>query len=118
MIHPYIYVGLPNKAFHSKGSLRSPVIHKEAWDYIHKVCTFYNITLRDLKSDNRYKNFTRARHMISYLLTNHTELTLEEIGGLLNKNHSTIVYAKSKIRDYLDIGDKSIINEINQILQL
>lgn len=54
------------------------------------VSKHYGIEVDDIKSTKRSENIAGARHVAIYLLKNMTSLTLREIGGVFNRNHSTV----------------------------
>ena len=54
------------------------------------VSKHYGVEVEDLKSTKRSENIAGARHVAIYLLKELTTLTLREIGGVFNRNHSTV----------------------------
>ncbi|HBE14376.1 MAG TPA: chromosomal replication initiator protein DnaA, partial [Clostridiales bacterium] len=53
----------------------------------------YNISVEDIKSAKQIKEITFARQVAMLLLRRVTELSLDEIGKLNGKHHSTVMYA-------------------------
>lgn len=77
----------------SKGKLDLDTIAKT-------VCKDYNVSLLDIKSRSRSKNISLARQVAMFLMKDLTGASLQEIGAFLNrKDHSTVLYAVSRIKD-------------------
>ena len=68
---------------------------------IEKVLYCTNITEEELMSKCRKLEIVRARQLVSYFLYNLAEMGVTKIGDRLKKHHSTVLYAKSKIQDYM-----------------
>ena len=66
---------------------------------IEKTATFYDLSPEDILGKGKTKNIAAARQMATYLMRKLTTLTLEEIGGVLNRDHSTILHSIRKIED-------------------
>lgn len=79
-------------------------------DIIRAVCEFYNIKKSELIGNSRVKKVSRARSAAAYMARNHTSMTLKNIGEMLDRKHSTIIYL---IKSVLD--DKAFLSEINKI---
>lgn len=63
------------------------------WDVIRNViCESFAVTMDDLRSKIRKERFVRARKAVAYYAHQYAGLTTEEIGILLNVNHSSITY--------------------------
>jgi len=55
------------------------------------------ICIDDLKGDRKFAAIVEARQLAMFFLMTYSPLTLEAIGGLFNKDHSTVHWAKSVI---------------------
>jgi chromosomal replication initiator protein len=62
------------------------------------VCKYFRITPDELKSKSRKKIFTYPRSIVIYLCRKYTDKSLKYIGGLLNRNHTTVLYDDEKIK--------------------
>lgn len=83
------------------------------------ICSYFNITNRDLKSQKRYKSLSLARQLLIYLLKQYTLLNLQDIGSLLGgRNHSTIIYSYDKISRLINSSDniKTILKDVEKLL--
>ena len=74
------------------------------------VCEFYNIKKSELIGSSRVKKISRARSAAAYIARNHTSMTLKNIGEMLDRKHSTIMYL---IKSVLD--DQSFLSELNRL---
>jgi len=50
-----------------------------------------------MKSKKRTDNIAKARHVAIYLIKQHTELTLKEIGGIFGRDHATVMASIDKV---------------------
>lgn len=57
------------------------------------VCRYYNVECYVLQGNSRTQNIGQARKIAAYLLYRHGKLSIPEIGELLHRDHSTILYA-------------------------
>lgn len=56
------------------------------------IKTVYRYSLEDLASRKKTMHLAEARQMLIYFLYKECDLTLMDIGRLLNRGHSTILY--------------------------
>ena len=61
---------------------------------INDVCSLYGVTREELVSPSRLQSLFFARVMTGYFLARYSQLTLSDIGKIMNRNHSTISYYK------------------------
>lgn len=83
------------------------------------VCTYFNITNRDLKSPKRYKSLSTARQLLIYFLKQYTMMNLQDIGALLGgRNHSTIIYSYDKISTLIHTNEdiKTMLKSVEKLL--
>ena len=66
---------------------------------VEKTAAFYSLNPEDILGKGKTKNIAAARQMATYLMRKLTTLTLEEIGAVLNRDHSTILHSIRKIED-------------------
>ncbi len=58
---------------------------------IRLVCESYGLEQRQLCSRSRRRECVLGRNTAYYLARKHTELSLEEIGEMFNRRHSTVI---------------------------
>ena len=79
------------------------------------VAEHYNISINDIYSKNKSRNFAYPRQIVMYLARNLTSLSLTEIGELLGKkDHSTIIHGINKITE--DIKNTPSVAETIDVL--
>jgi chromosomal replication initiator protein len=64
---------------------------------ISQVCKYYNVDESTLRGTLKTKGITEARQMAVYLIRQLTNLSLPDIGNVLNRDHSTILYSIRKV---------------------
>ncbi|MBP5165873.1 MAG: chromosomal replication initiator protein DnaA [Oscillospiraceae bacterium] len=69
-------------------------------DYIvEKISSYFELTPEELSGKSKVKNTAQARQIAMYLMRKLTNMTLEEIGAVLNKDHSTVLHSIKKVED-------------------
>jgi chromosomal replication initiation ATPase DnaA len=81
------------------------------------VCQSYEVTLEQLQQANRSAKLVEARKAMSYVLRYFKMLTLQEIGKVLKKDHTSIIYLISSYEAAIQVDDKKR-DKINHILSL
>jgi chromosomal replication initiation ATPase DnaA len=69
------------------------------------VCDQFGISMRQIKSSRRKNYIVIPRMLTMYLLREKTMLTLEEVGDIFNRHHSTVIAAVSSSRNMLETDD-------------
>ena len=83
-----------------------PMAVKKSVDWvIDSVCTYFGITILEMRSKSRVKKYVEARRMIAYLLySNKYKLTFKEIGILLGyRNHATIISLVRSAQGFIEV---------------
>ncbi len=57
----------------------------------------YNVSKEEIKGKNRVKNVTWARQVFIYLIREITELSFPDIGEIIDKDHSTVIYSNNQV---------------------
>lgn len=70
-------------------------------DIINDVADIYGITVDNILSRRRIRRYVDARAVICYLLCVIRGFSTTEVGEILNRNHSSIVYFNKKTKDWL-----------------
>ena len=71
-------------------------------DYIiTKIADYFNISPEDILGKSKIKNIANARQIAVYLIRKLTGLTLEDIGKVFDRDHSTILHSIRKVEDSL-----------------
>jgi len=82
------------------------------------VCSHFKTNILALKLHSRKNPLPLARQTAFYFIRKHTDLSLSEIGRILNKNHTSVIYANKVINNILSLNLKSEANLINFIFEL
>lgn len=68
---------------------------------IDDVAKEFNISRVDIFSNKRDKDFIFPRHVAMYLLKDRLGLSLNQIGKIFSKDHTTVIYAVEKVKKKL-----------------
>ncbi len=66
------------------------------------VCKYFKISIEDLNSKKKNNSIAWPRQVSMYLATELTSLSLPEIGREFNRDHSTVIHAKEKVKEEID----------------
>lgn len=79
-----------------------PIIKITPQQIINLVCDNFQITKEQLISKSRKRTFTDPRKITTKLILKYLpELSLKEVGGLVNQHYSTIIYNRDNIDSIL-----------------
>ena len=81
---------------------------------VDKTADYYNIEPDQIFGKGKTKNVAAARQMSIYLMRKLTGLTLEEIGSVLNRDHSTILHSIRKVEESVNT-DPSVSDTVRDI---
>jgi len=70
------------------------------------VCCSFNISLEDLRSSKRRKEFTAARKIGMFLCRRYTTESLESIGRSFQRSHSSVLYAINDLAKGMEKDNK------------
>lgn len=65
------------------------------------VCESFGLTEIQLKSSSRKKEYVQGRNTVFYLARKHTDMSLEEIGCIFNRRHSTVLRSITQVEQEL-----------------
>lgn len=116
MISPYVFPGLEPKEV-SRMNLRKKKNDEMSDRIIRHICYDRNFDRPAFMSKLKTRDIALSRQIAIYLIKHKTDMTLKEIGNLFNRDHSTIMYAVSTIKD-LSSWDKSLRAEISHLMGL
>ena len=105
LVHEELTINLAKKALKDMISVKS--IEDISIDLIQKkVANSFNISFSDMKSKKRSRNIALPRQVAMYLSRKLTNYSTTEIGNEFGgKDHSTVIYAISKIENQFDSDD-------------
>jgi chromosomal replication initiator protein len=83
-----------------RGIIRAPANQVSVDDVMTLITSEFAISARDLTGKSRTQAVSLPRQIAMFLVRDHTELSLEDIGRFFgNRDHTTVLYAVTKIRD-------------------
>jgi hypothetical protein len=104
-IMPFTYLGLD-------------VTKKIGLERIMKVvCDEFQIDVDMITSKKRQRHIVDARHIFCFLASKaYGRFTLKQIGGLINRDHASVLHAKKKVKDLMQY-DREMNSLINTIIK-
>jgi chromosomal replication initiator protein len=76
------------------------------------VCKYFKIDPSILQSRSRKKAYTYPRNIYVYLCRKHTDETLENIAGTINRSHSSVLYASELVGHKMK-SDNKLLHQVN-----
>ena len=90
-------------------------IMKERLNYadniVKEVCQYYSINADQVKGKSRLRDIVKARFMSIYLIKTETDFTLNAIGRMFNRHHSTILHSINTINNTLTIRYETDVSD-------
>ncbi len=86
-------------------------------DYIAKA---FGVSASDIKSNKRQADINMARQVSMYVIKEVTALTLQDVGAIFGKNHSTVLHSINQVKAKIDDNTQikvvimGAINEFNK----
>lgn len=69
---------------------------------ISTVCSYFNITTKELTGPKRQKGLVLPRHFTMFILSEELGMTVEKIGQVLGgRDHTTVMHARDKIKELI-----------------
>ena len=81
---------------------------------INNVSIIYDVSVDELKDKSRKQNIAHARNMAIYAIREKTSLSLESIGKIFSRDHTTILNSIERIKYEIE-QDTVVAHEINEI---
>lgn len=70
------------------------------------VCNKYNVTIEDIRGNDRKHSLTIVRHSLCYILRKELGLSLSKVAdivGYSKQSHASIIWAVRSIQDRIDV---------------
>lgn len=105
MLSPYVYLGIEQVC---RSMFVSGLKAKDPKRIIKTVSNVTGISISDMKSKSRKREFTEARHICMGIIREvNKSISLSSIGFMFGKrDHSTVIYAEKTYKDLLDTNKK------------
>lgn len=79
------------------------------------VCKFYKLSVEDMNSKKKSNNIAWPRQVAMYIASELTTLPVTEIGREFNRDHTTILHAKQKVKEEIE-NNPFFVPVINQLI--
>ncbi len=79
------------------------------------VCKFYKLNIEDMNSKKKSNNIAWPRQVAMYIASELTTLPVTEIGREFNRDHTTILHAKQKVKEEIE-NNPFFVPVINQLI--
>lgn len=86
-------------------------------DILHFVSESFGLTIQQIGSKVRRREFVTARNTLFYLARKHTTMTLDQIGSRLNKRHSTVIKGISAVEHEIS-SESSLGRQMSRVINL
>lgn len=70
------------------------------------ICDHFTLSIGELNVKCKKRELVFPRQIIMYFLTEYTDLTYKQIGGLFGRDHTTAIHSKDTIKDLMSTDDK------------
>lgn len=112
----FVFDEFNKEEFFKETALPDQKIHPQ--DILKTICSYYEVSLSQLKSPVRRKNITQPRQIAMYLLRQLLQLTYDEIGIMLKrKDHTTVIHGVNKITQRL-MKDPELKSNVDKIIEV
>lgn len=103
-----------------KVSVRVTETHRYHQYLIDLICEYFGVSFLELVSQNRKRELALARQVFIYLTYKPgvPGSGSQALADILQRDHSSILYAHKRITGLLDVGDESVTTAINNLQQL
>tara|TARA_R110000744_G_scaffold210999_2_gene330125 strand:- start:704 stop:1123 length:420 start_codon:yes stop_codon:yes gene_type:complete len=71
--------------------------------FINEYCEMQDVDKDVLFSKSRDRYLVERRMILAFFLRRRTELTWQEIGNIMNRNHASIIHYNNKVEGFLDV---------------
>lgn len=78
---------------------------------ISKVAAFYGMSNAEIRGKCRKKELVKARWLAMYFIRSKTDFTLNTIGDLFGRDHTTVIHALRTINDIMSLHYETDLKE-------
>ncbi len=80
------------------------------------VSQTYEVSIEDMKSKKRQGEIANARHVAIYLIRQLTDLSLNNVADIFNRDHTTVMSSDRKVKNDID-SSKAVEAEIDELIR-
>jgi len=92
-----------------KSGLKSQI--KMADSIVEKVAAFYGMSNSDIRGKCRKRELVKARWIAMYYIREKTDFTLNTIGDMFGRDHTTVIHALETIKDIMSLKYETDLKE-------
>jgi len=81
------------------------------------VCTYHGVTMEQLRGKHRVRAISQPRQIVAYLLREMTNLSWEDIGRIIRRDHSTAINCKQAVENEI-IRNPAFAVDVKQIKRI
>lgn len=85
---------------------------------INAVCEAFNVKESELFSKRRLPEYVEPRRMICFLNSYYGVMTLQQLGRKLGMDHTSIIYHRNKIKEFIFIHDLQVMSNFNKCREI
>ena len=85
---------------------------------ISSVCEVYKTTPEHIYNKRRFPEQVEPRRMICFLNSYYGVMTLQELGRKLGMDHTSIIYHRNKIKEFIFIHDLQVMSNFNMCREM
>ena len=79
------------------------------------ILQMYDLTWAELTGKKQVQHNVFARHLFSYYALDVMRMGVSQVGRLLNRDHTTAIHGRNKIRDFISIKDAFTLVQLNTL---
>ena len=76
---------------------------EKADEIVAKVAAFYGISNKLIRGKSRQKEFVKARWIAMYFIRQQTDFTLNTIGDMFGRDHTTVIHALREMHNIMSL---------------
>lgn len=85
--------------------------------FVAKVTAHSGMTLAELTSEARRREFVQVRHALMWFLAENTTLALVTIAHIFNRHHTSVIHARKAIPKLLGVGDRDTVATVDMVIE-
>jgi chromosomal replication initiation ATPase DnaA len=85
---------------------------------VKKALPLFGATLERLQMDNRARNISDLRSTVMHILRRHTGLSLQDIGAIFKRDHTSVIHNVRKVDGLLNVdkGFNLTYDEVKDVI--
>ena len=84
---------------------------KLADSIVEKVAAYYGMSNEEIRGKSRKRELVKARWLAMYFIRQKTDYTLNAIGDMFGRDHTTVIHALETIKDIMTLHYETDLKE-------